>query len=200
MIYTGNVGMLEQKSRRNRRLGAYQAALLAAVALGVVVFIAATAPNAAQLLRYFPGYKKGAKFNYQVKSTLSRLATKGLITFVEKGGKKYARITPEGKRTLNLETERIKAIRKRKWDRHWRLVIFDIPERRRSVRTRLRKFMSSCGFYRLQDSVWVYPHDCEDLIALVKAEFRIGADALYLIVEQIERDTHLREHFHLPLI
>src|SRR3989344_1048235 len=158
--------MLEQKSRRNRRLGAYQAALLAAVALGVVVFI----------------------------------ATKGLITFVEKGGKKYARITPEGKRTLNLETERIKAIRKRKWDRHWRLVIFDIPERRRSVRTRLRKFMSSCGFYRLQDSVWVYTHDCEDLIALVKAEFRIGADALYLIVEQIERDTHLREHFHLPLI
>ncbi|OGG64507.1 hypothetical protein A3C94_03355 [Candidatus Kaiserbacteria bacterium RIFCSPHIGHO2_02_FULL_55_17] len=59
--------------------------------------------------------------------------------------------------------------------------------------------MVSCGFERLQDSVWAYPYDCEDLIALVKAEFRIGADALYLIVEQMEHDKHLREHFHLPL-
>ena len=193
------MGVLEQKSKRNRRLGAYQAALLAAVALGVVVFIAATAPNAAQLLKYFPGYKKGAKFNYQVKSALSRLAENGLLTFVEKGGKRYARITPEGKRALDLETERIKVTKKRRWDRRWRLVVFDIPERRRSVRIRLRKFMASCGFYRLQDSVWAYPHDCEDLIALVKAEFRIGADALYLIVEQMERDKNLREHFQLPL-
>ena len=193
------MGVLEKRSRTNRRLGAFQAAMLGAVVLGVVVFIAATAPNAAQLLQYFPGYKKGAKFNYQVKSALSRLAKKGLVTFIKKGGKRYARITPEGKRALDLETERVKATKKRRWDRRWRLVVFDIPERRRSMRTRLRKFMSSCGFYRLQDSVWVYPYDCEDLITLAKAEFRIGADALYLIVEQIERDKYLREHFHLPL-
>jgi len=193
------MGMLEQKSRTNRRLGAFQAAMLGAVALGAVVLVAATAPNAAQLLKYFPGYKKGAKFTYQTKSTLSRLATKGLVTFVESGGRKFARITEKGKYALHLETERVRLAKKGRWDRRWRLVIFDIPERRRSVRVRLRKFMDSCGFERLQDSVWVYPYDCEDLIALVKAEFRIGADALYLIVEQMERDKYLREHFHLPL-
>lgn len=192
------MGTLEQRSRARRRLGAFQIALLGTVALGIVVFIAATGPNAAQLLRYFPGYKKGAKFTYQTKSVLSRLAARGLVTFVEKGRKKYARITEHGRHVLKLETEQVRLAKKRRWDRRWRLVIFDIPERRRGVRTRLRKFMSSCGFYRLQDSVWVYPHDCEDLIALVKAEFRIGADALYLIVEQMERDRHLREHFHLP--
>ena len=130
---------------------------------------------------------------------LSRLATKGLVVFVEKGGKRYARITEDGKHMLNLETARMQVVKKKRWDRRWRLVIFDIPERRRSVRIRLRKFMVSCGFERLQDSVWAYPYDCEDLIALVKAEFRIGADALYLIVEQMEHDKHLREHFHLPL-
>ena len=193
------MGVLERKSRANRRLGAFQAAALAVVAIGVVVFIASTAPNAAQLLRFFPGYKKGARFNFRIKSVLSRLATKGLVVFVEKGGKRYARITEDGKHMLNLETARMQVVKKKRWDRRWRLVIFDIPERRRSVRIRLRKFMVSCGFERLQDSVWAYPYDCEDLIALVKAEFRIGADALYLIVEQMEHDKHLREHFHLPL-
>ena len=88
--------------------------------------------------------------------------------------------------------------KKKKWDRRWRVVIFDIPERRKSVRDRLRRFMDTYGFVRLQDSVWVYPHDCEDLIALAKAEFRIGYDVLYMIVERIERDGHLREHFGLP--
>src|SRR3989338_114334 len=193
------MGVLERKSRTNRRLGAFQTAALAVVAIGVVVFIASTAPNAAQLLRFFPGYKKGARFNFQVKSALSRLVAKGLVVFVEKGGKRYARITEKGKHMLDLETARMQVVKKKRWDRRWRLVIFDIPERHRSVRIRLRKSMASCGFERLQDSVWAYQYDCEDLIALVKAEFRIGADALYLIVEQMEHDKHLREHFHLPL-
>ena len=29
--------------------------------------------------------------------------------------------------------------------------------------------------------------------------FRIGADVLYMIVERLERDKHLREHFGLPV-
>ena len=65
------------------------------------------------------------------------------------------------------------------------------------MRNQLRLFMREFGFVRLQDSVWIYPHDCEDVIALAKANFRIGWDVLYMIVEQLERDKHLREHFDL---
>ena len=193
------MGVLEQKSKKTRRWNAFQKTLLATVAVGGVVLIAATIPNAAQLLRYFPGYKKGARFKYQAKSALGRLAAKGLVVFVEKDGKRYARITQKGKQILDLETEKIRMKKQKRWDRRWRVVIFDIPERRRSVRIRLRTFMQSCGFERLQDSVWIYPYDCEDLIALAKAKFHIGADALYMIVEHLERDKHLREHFHLPI-
>lgn len=192
------MGALEKESKRIRRWGAFQAALLATVAVGAVVLIAATAPNAAQLLKYFPGYKKGARFNFQIKSALSRLATKGLVVFVEKGGKRYARLTDAGESALTLERARVGGMKKRRWDRRWRVVIFDIPERRKNSRTRLRIFMQECGFVRLQNSVWIYPYDCEDLIALAKTKFRIGADALYMIVEQLERDKHLREHFALP--
>lgn len=189
---------MEQSARRERRLGAFQKTLLAAALVGGVVIVAATIPNAARLLKYFPGYKKGAKFNYQAKTALGRLAAKGLVVFVEKDGKRYARITEKGERMLQMETEKTAIAKKRRWDRRWRVVIFDIPERRKSVRVSLRRFMGEYGFVRLQDSVWVYPYDCEDLIALVKANFRIGADVLYLIVERLEYDKHLREHFALP--
>jgi|SRR3989344_917656 len=193
------MGVVEKEARQLRQWGMFQKSMLAAVAIGGLIAVAAVAPNAIQLLRHFPGYKKGARFNYQAKSALGRLVAKGLVVFVEEGGKRYARITEKGERVLEAETLRGGATKKRRWDRRWRVVIFDIPERRKSVRARLRRFMDGYGFIRLQNSVWVYPYDCEDLIALAKAEFRIGADVLYMVVERLERDNRLREHFSLPL-
>ena len=193
------MGVVEKEARQLRQWGMFQKSMLAAVAIGGLIAVAAVAPNAIQLLRHFPGYKKGARFNYQAKSALGRLVAKGLVVFVEEGGKRYARITEKGERVLEAETLRGGATKKRRWDRRWRVVIFDIPERRKSVRARLRRFMDGYGFIRLQNSLWVYPYDCEDLIALAKAEFRIGADVLYMVVERLERDNRLREHFSLPL-
>lgn len=193
------MGVIEESTRKERRWGAFQTALLCAVLAGVMVATGA-APSPQLFLKYFRNRKKGARFTYQAKTALGRLAAKGFITFEERGdGKRYARITEKGKRILQIESERAVMMKKRKWDKRWRVVIFDVPERRKRIRDRLRRFMDSYGFVRLQDSVWIYPHDCEDLIALAKAEFRIGADVLYMIVERLERDKHLREHFGLPL-
>jgi DNA-binding transcriptional regulator PaaX len=192
------MGKMEKEARNERRLKSFQQAMLMAVVLGSVVVVAATIPNAAQLLRFFPGYKKGARFNYQAKTALSRLAAKGFVTFEETEGKRLARITEKGEFMLQMQTEKTAMMKKRKWDRRWRVVTFDIPERRRNIRVRLRLFMEEYGFVRLQDSVWIYPYDCEDLIALAKANFRIGRDVLYMIVERLEYDKHLREYFKLP--
>lgn len=192
------MGTIEIEARRSRRLRAFQQAMLAVAAVGGIICIAAAVPNAAQLLKYFPGYKKGAQFNHQAKTALGRLAAKGLVSFEERDGKYYARVTEAGEQVLAIESMRVQGMRKpKRWDGRWRVVLFDIPERRRGVRNRLRLFMQEYGFVRLQDSVWVYPYDCEDLIALAKADFRIGADVLYMIVERLERDTYLREHFGL---
>jgi DNA-binding transcriptional regulator PaaX len=74
-------------------------------------------------------------------------------------------------------------------------LIFDIPEYRKSTRDRIRETLRIIGFVRLQDSVWAYPYDCEDLITLLKADFKIGKDMLYLVVEAMENDASLRRHF-----
>jgi len=194
------MGEVEKKARKTRRLRSFQQGLLIAVALSGVVLIAAAAPNIAQLLRFMPGYKKGARFKYQVRTALGRLFTKGLISFEERDGKKYARVTETGERLLTLGSLRERGMKKpKRWDKRWRVVIFDIPEYRRGIRNRLRYFMREYGFVRLQNSVWIYPYDCEDLVALVKADLRIGVSVLYMIVERLEYDKHLRERFALPI-
>lgn len=193
------MGVVEKKARKIRRLRAFQKALLIAAVGGVMVAIGAV-PDFNKILKHLLKRKNDARFRYQTNTTLRRLVAQGLITFEERDGRRYARATEAGERMLEMESLREKNKQKpKRWDGRWRVVLFDIPERRRKVRNLLRKFMVEYGFLRLQDSAWIYPYDCEDVIALAKANFRIGADALYMIVEQLERDKHLREHFGLPL-
>ena len=98
-------------------------------------------------------------------------------------------------RTLELKDYATK--KPKRWDGKWRVLIFDIPERRKSVRDKVRLTLTAIGFKRLQNSVWVYPYDCEDLITLLKADFKIGRDLLYLIVDSIENDAILRDWFDI---
>lgn len=84
-----------------------------------------------------------------------------------------------------------------RWDGKWRIVIYNPKERKRGLRAKLRDTLTSFGFIRLQHSVWIYPYDCEDLITLIKADFKIGKDILYLIVEKVENDKWLEQSFGL---
>jgi DNA-binding transcriptional regulator PaaX len=85
----------------------------------------------------------------------------------------------------------------RSWDGKWRVIVFDISEKKRKLRDEIRGVFVRVGFKRLQDSVWVYPYDCEDFVALLKLHFFIGKDMLYMIVEKLENDRHLKEDFGL---
>ena len=58
--------------------------------------------------------------------------------------------------------------------------------------------MKECGFFQIQKSVWLHPHDCEELMALIKADSHVGKDVIYMIVESIENDVWIRQHFKLP--
>lgn len=192
------MGIIEMRAKEKRRRGYLQGVLLSSIALSGVVLVATIAPNALAQLRYLPAIKR-AQLRYRAKTTLGRLAIQGLIEFEKRNGKSYARITPAGRKALIFEQQKavIRDGKKRRWDKRWRVIIFDIPERRRKARDRLRITMRELGFARLQDSVWVYPYDCEDLMALIKADLKIGTAVLYMVVEHIENDKHLRAQFAL---
>lgn len=192
------MGNVEIGAQKKRRKGYIQQAILAIVALSGVVLVAAIAPGVPAALAKLPSMQR-ARLRARYRTALGRLAALGLVTFEKKDGKSYARITDTGRKKFALELEKGKLdlSRKRHWNGRWRMVIFDVPERRRKTRDRLRIIMQELGFVRLQDSVWVFPYDCEDFVVLLKAELKIGSAVLYMIVEEIENDKHLLEHFGL---
>lgn len=185
-----------KKKRTNRNI---QLAALATLAVGGVIAVGAVAPNTVQLLA--PNGRKLLVPKYQFASVLARLRHKRLIEFeLGEDGRSRPRLTLEGDRILSFGRAKmiLAGPRVKKWDKRWRMVIFDIPERRRRVRDRFRIEMQEAGFFRLQDSVWVYPHECEEFIALLKVELHTeGSHILYAVVEHIESDRRLRAHFGL---
>jgi len=192
------MGVVETGARKVRRTGQVQNAILTTLLVGGMIVIGA-APRL-DLLKLLGARKRNLyRLKYQINDTLLRLVRKGLVTFVEKDGRKFARLTPAGTERLRLEQQKAALLlqKNKRWDKRWRVVIFDIPEYRRGTRDKLRLTMRTSGFYRLQDSVWLYPYDCEDFMTLVKADLKIGNAILYMVVEKIENDVKIKEAFNL---
>ena len=189
---------VEAGAKKIRRRESIQKALLTTLLIGGMVMIGA-APRI-NILKLLENKKRNPyRFKHQVNDTLMRLANKGFVVFIIENGRKLVRITPAGRRVLALEEQKtaLQLQKKKRWDKRWRVVICDIPEYRRGTRDKLRLTMRTAGFYRLQDSVWIYPYDCEDFMALVKADLQIGNAVLYMVVEKIENDSKVKTHFML---
>lgn len=76
-------------------------------------------------------------------------------------------------RAINYRFRRL-ANKKEKWDGKWRMVFFNIPESRRKGRDALRYRLRTAGFYKLQESIFIFPYECEreirDFIRLFRME------------------------------
>lgn len=187
------MGKLEEENRRRSRKGEIQKITLEVVKTAGILSVGLVAPNVIRAM-----YKLGIISNKRqeeiVKSSASKLVKKGFLRF---NGKFYELTEKGGERLNQLELEDYKLPKPKKWDKKWRVIIFDIPEKKKKTRHHIRTILTKIGFSRLQDSVWVYPYDCEDFIGLLKSEFGVGKDILYLIVEEIENDKNLRQEFSL---
>lgn len=165
--------------------------LYATAAIGVVVM----APNSAQLLRYVERYIGTSRLDKRMSQAFSRLIEKGLVA---KGSNRRFTLTSRGERLAQALSETEGLIKKPlRWDGKWRIVIFDVWERRRAVRDRLRTILQRNGFVKVQNSVWAHPYDCEELFLLLRANLSLGRGILYIVAEEIEHDEWLRRHFHL---
>ena len=142
---------VEAGAKRKERSVTCGTALMA-IGLAGTIAVAAVAPNMFQLLG-----KTGllAKLKYRSKGVLARLKQKGEIEFMERDGKKYVQLTDRGEKILDLNRKKLNLVenRPKKWDRRYRLIMFDIPEKRRKIRKLLRFEMQEIGFLRIQDSV-----------------------------------------------
>ncbi|OGI87988.1 hypothetical protein A2995_00790 [Candidatus Nomurabacteria bacterium RIFCSPLOWO2_01_FULL_33_24] len=195
------MGNLEQKSRKRTRKANIQKAILAGIYGLGILSVALMAPKMTKILKKFePDFLKNKNKKYSFNRSLSRLKNNRLIIFEKTSKGTFARLTEKGEAKMRqLELRDFKIKKPKHWDGKWRLLIFDVKEERKGLRDKIRRTLIQIGFVRLQDSVWVYPYDCEDLIMFLKADFRIGKDLLYVIADSIENDKVLRQTFNLHL-
>lgn len=95
--------------------------------------------------------------------------------------------------------EEMKLKKPARWDRKWRLVIYDIPDYHRRASDAFRERLRSMGLFRLQKSVWISPYECLEEIEFLCAVFEIDIDACvcYLRLEAIPREKEIKEFFRL---
>jgi CRISPR-associated endonuclease Cas2 len=187
------MGKLERDSSRRARKNNLQQIILSTVKLSGLIAVGLVAPNVIGAMKKL-GLVAAERQNESIQSSASKMAKVGLLKF----NGKYYELTKKGEERLRRwELQEFKFIKPKTWDRKWRVIIFDIPENRRAVRNRVRNLFKEAGFLSLQKSVWVYPYDCEDIITLMKTNLGVGKDILYMIVDEIENDRHLRKEFGL---
>ncbi|MSR70784.1 CRISPR-associated endonuclease Cas2 [Candidatus Kaiserbacteria bacterium] len=188
------MGEIERGVRARVRRSKINNAIIGALAVSGGLAVALVAPNVLGVL----GRVINAQRRQSLQRSFSKLIQHGYVVLEQGPHGKRARLTAKGDKFAALLGEgKLRPKQPKNWDKKWRLLIFDIPERRRKDRDQIRATLVSIGFYRLQDSVWVYPYDCEDLITLLKVDYRIGKNLLYVVADAIEHDVVLRSHFGL---
>ena len=189
---------VEETARRVARRFKLQDAIVITMYLGAAFSLSVAAPNTLRLLKKIdPDMARKRHPTRRISQAMSRLRSRGLI---EKDRRGRGILTEAGKRYAEklYSRDRLSILRPKRWDHRWRIVIFDVWERRRSVRDQLRWLLMKIGFVKVQNSVWAYPYDCEEVLAFIKADLRLGKGMLYLVAEGVEGDRWLRRHFKLP--
>ncbi len=172
--------------------------LLGLLLLGGIVTIAAIAPN---MFSAFGHLTKRRTFieKREFLKTKKYLKRQGLIQLNVEGKNGYEiAITEKGtKRILNYVFRKLKVAHQKKWDGYWRIVIFDIPRKENWARNGFREKLKELGFYKLQNSVFIFPYPCDRELGYLISVFNIASYVHIIQAKNVSIDRTLRHHFQL---
>lgn len=174
--------------------------VLRALAAGGMLTVAVMAPNAARLIGIRSRSKKQRTALYdRLRKSVARLKQAGLVRTRGARDSLVCELTAKGKALAEeAEFEAYQIPEPAFWDGKWRVVMFDMSEKRRKTRDRLRTLLMNAEFIRIQDSVWVYPYPCDEFLSIVRAHLKIGITEMRsFTAEALESDRTLRDHFQL---
>lgn len=94
-------------------------------------------------------------------------------------------LTKKGiQRALQTQCRLTKRIKRN--DAQWQMLIFDIPERKRLLRTILRQNLLRLGYQMLQQSVWVCPYDVYQETEKLLMVYELDPYVRLFLIKEIE--------------
>ncbi len=113
-------------------------------------------------------------------------------------GRTSVTITKNGMtRALTYQLRSLTIQKLKKWDKKWRVVIFDVPEKMKHLRDRFRQGIVQFGLCQLQESIYVSPYPCFDEIEFLRELVGVSVSVRYMLAVQIEDDERIRGFFGL---
>ena len=177
-------------------------ALLTLLFLGGALTVAAVAPNIFGAIGRMR--KRKAYFHKkQLREETAYLRRNNYIRVQEKNDENEERtleiaLTELGtQRAVMRALGELKIPKPERWDGIWRMVIFDIPDRHKWARDGLRHRLKTLGFWRLQESVFVFPYPCDEELQFLCSLYNIGDYMRIIETPTIIHDRDLKEYFGL---
>lgn len=170
--------------------------------VGAITVDAFFNPVYARRYGYTPtNFSRGSKAAYyNWNKATSRLKNKNLIRqkgdiyYLTTRGEKEAFLCYLKDRTLKFPQNSNK---NQKWDGKWRILFFDIPEKKRRYRDELRLLLKAIGFREFQKSVWIYPYQVPSFLKEILFEEEIKHFTRMITTTSIEYDKDLKRLFKI---
>ncbi len=181
-----------------KKIGPIQEKILLLLLSGVALGFAGTPNQSWRILFGIP--KEWKRINRaNVRRSLRTLATEELLEEVrKKDGTVVLQLTEMGKKRasyLHMFGKSIKIQRPKHWDKYWRIVLFDIPEKKRQFRDILREHLKKIGFQELQHSVFIFPYPCEKEIGVLVDLYGAKEYVRVLTVKKVDNEEELKKKF-----
>lgn len=180
-----------------KRSSAFAGNLLKALVIGGIVVVASTNPYfGIKAIGALQKELKRRKWK-QFKDHLHYLKYRGFVEVSQNPDGSYSvQTTVSGKRQAekyNLDDIYIKA--PKRWDKKWRLVIFDIPAEKQKGRLALLSKLKELSFIMLQKSVWAHPFECQNEVAVLARAFEVDKYIHHILCDSVSAGDYLKEEF-----
>ncbi|MBU2036597.1 hypothetical protein KJ866_00075 [Patescibacteria group bacterium] len=179
--------------------------ILAAVFISGAIALSIAAPNIFSGLgglrkSFFKNKKsKIKKSDWQkIRMNLYNLKNNKLIKWSESGDKIILKITPKGRRLFIKKRMRdLKIKKQQKWDRLWRIVMFDIPNNLGIKRDIFRQKLKNLGFYQFQKSAYIIPYPCQQELEATLEYYNLYDYVTYIEATHISGEQKCQRYFGL---
>ena len=176
--------------------------ILKSILVTGAVAMASTSPVFAS--KALPGLAKGLtrirnkqKAKKKLYNSFYYLKRRGLFNMEYRGRQLYISLTKEGKeKARSLKIDELKIEKAKKWDKKWRILIFDIMDKDKLKREALRGKLKELGLFQLQKSVWVCPYNFEKEMDILRNFFDLTKIEMNTIIaHEIDNDWEARKFF-----
>lgn len=180
----------KKQIKRKFRLGENEKEIIKLIGVGIIVVSSLVLPGLPIALKPFIK----SRGENGLRELLEKLSQKKIVDL----GGEEVKLTAKGKKLLReIELVEIKIPKPDKWDGVWHLVSYDIPNIHNKERDYFRSVLKRWNFYQIQASLWVYPYECKEEVAVIAEYLKISDYVVMMNTDYLPNEDRVENLFDL---